>query len=39
LGALAAEAGVRTLVLTHITKQFDHPGIRERVIAEVAEIF
>jgi ribonuclease BN (tRNA processing enzyme) len=39
LAALAAEAGVRTLVLTHITEQFDRPGLRERVISEMAQIF
>ena len=30
---------VRNLVLSHVTAQFDHPGMRERVIREVGEIF
>jgi ribonuclease BN (tRNA processing enzyme) len=36
---LAASAGVRTLVLTHITEQFDRPGLRERVVREMGAIF
>jgi ribonuclease BN (tRNA processing enzyme) len=40
---LAAEhaqaAGVKTLVLTHLTEQVDSDGVRERVIRDVAEIF
>ena len=39
LAALAAEAGVRTLVITHITEQFDRPGVRERTISEMAQVF
>lgn len=39
LASLAAQAGVRTLVLTHITEQFDQPGLRERTISEMAQIF
>ena len=35
----AQEAGVRTLVLTHITEQVGRPGIRERLIREAGEIF
>jgi ribonuclease Z len=35
----AREGGVRNLVLTHIPAQMDRPGVREYVIAEVAEIF
>ena len=39
LATLAADARVRTLVLTHITEQFDQPGLRERVISEIAQVF
>ena len=39
LADLAARAGVKNLVLTHITEQFDKPGARERVIGEIAGIF
>jgi len=35
----AKEAGVRTLVLVHITKQVERPGTRERVLHEAAEVF
>jgi ribonuclease Z len=33
------DAGVRNLVLTHIPEQMDVPGIREKVIREVGELF
>jgi ribonuclease BN (tRNA processing enzyme) len=39
LAHLAQDARVKTLVLTHITQQLDLPGIRERVVAEMAQIF
>ena len=39
IGALARDAGVGTVVLTHITGQIDKPGVRERVVSEVREIF
>jgi ribonuclease BN (tRNA processing enzyme) len=39
LAHLAADAGVRSLVTTHITEQFDKPGVRERVIAEMSRIY
>ena len=39
LADIAQRAGVRTLVLSHITGQIDRPGIRERVIAEIARIY
>ena len=35
----AQEAGVKTLVLVHLTEQIDRPGIRERVLHEAGEIF
>ena len=34
-----ADAGVRTLVLVHLTEQLETPGVRERAMHEVAEIF
>lgn len=36
---LAAEANVRNLVISHVTEQMDVPGIRERVIREMSEIY
>lgn len=35
----AAEAGVEKLVLIHLTEQITRPGIRERMVAEAAEVF
>ncbi len=39
LARLAQEAQVRSLVLSHVTEQFDRPGLREQVIREVSEIY
>jgi len=39
LAELAQAARVRNLVLSHVTAQFDRPGVRERVIREVGETF
>jgi len=39
LAALAQDCGVRNLVTTHITEQFDPPGVRERVIAEMSRVY
>jgi ribonuclease BN (tRNA processing enzyme) len=39
LAQLAQEAGVRNLVATHITEQFDKPGMREHAIAEITRIY
>jgi ribonuclease BN (tRNA processing enzyme) len=36
---LAQGARVRNLVLSHVTTQFDRPGMRERVLREVGEIY
>ena len=36
---IAVDAGVRKLVLSHITDSMDVPGIRERLIYEVSQIF
>ena len=36
---IAKEGEVRNLALTHIPAQMDVPGVRERVITEVAEVF
>jgi len=36
---LAHAARVRNLVLSHVTTQFDRPGMRERVLREVGEIY
>jgi len=39
LASMAQDAKVRNLVLTHITEQFDKPGMRERVIAEMSGVY
>jgi ribonuclease Z len=39
LAELAQEAAARNLVVTHVTEQFDRPGIRERVIAEMSGVY
>ena len=39
LAELAQAARVRNLVLSHVTAQFDRPGVRERVLREVGEIY
>jgi ribonuclease Z len=39
LAALAQDCGVRNLVTTHITEQFDRPGVRERVVAEMSKVY
>jgi ribonuclease BN (tRNA processing enzyme) len=36
---IAREAGVKTLVITHVLEQIDQPGVRERVLNEMAAIF
>jgi ribonuclease Z len=37
--AIAARAGVKTLVLTHLLAQIDRPGIRERIVHEIQQEF
>jgi ribonuclease BN (tRNA processing enzyme) len=39
LAQLAQGARVRNLVLSHVTTQFDRPGMRERVLREIGEIY
>ena len=39
LARFAQEARVRNLVLSHVTEQFDRPGLREQVVREVGEIY
>jgi len=39
LAQLAEKAGVKTVVLSHVTEQIDQPGVRERVIREMSEIY
>lgn len=36
---VAKQAGVKTLVLTHMLEQIDQPGVRERIIKEVRDIY
>ena len=35
----AQDSGVQTLVLVHLTEQLESPGVRERILAEVAEVY
>jgi ribonuclease BN (tRNA processing enzyme) len=39
LARLAQDAGVRNLVLSHVSEQMDVPGVRERLIREMGAIF
>ena len=39
LAKLGQAAGVRNLVVSHVTEQMDVPGVRERIVREMAEIF
>ncbi len=39
LAELAQAAQVKNLVLSHVTLQFDRPGMRERVVREVGQVF
>lgn len=39
LARSAQEARVKTLVLTHITEQIDRPGVREKMLGEMSQIF
>jgi len=39
LARLGQKAGVKTLVLSHVTEQIDQPGVRERVVREMSEIY
>lgn len=39
LATLAQECGARNLVTTHITEQFDPPGVRERIIGEMSKVY
>jgi ribonuclease BN (tRNA processing enzyme) len=36
---VAQRAGAKTLVLTHLTPQLDRPGVRERILDEIAQVF
>ena len=39
LARLGAKANVRNVVISHVAEQFDRPGMRERAIREMAEIY
>lgn len=39
LARMAQDACVRNLVITHVTEQFDRPGLRERVLREMGEVY
>jgi ribonuclease Z len=36
---IAKRAGVKTLVLTHLTEQIDQPTIREQIVHEIRKVF
>jgi ribonuclease BN (tRNA processing enzyme) len=36
---VAQQSGVKTVVLTHMLEQIDQPGVRERIVREMAAIF
>ncbi len=36
---VAKEAGVKTLVLTHMLEQIDRPGVREQILREMMQIY
>lgn len=36
---VAQRAGVKTLVLTHLLAQIDHPRIREQIVHEIQQVF
>lgn len=38
-GRFARSCGVKRLVLTHVTRQLERPGSRERAIADVSRVF
>jgi ribonuclease BN (tRNA processing enzyme) len=37
--AVARDAGVKTLVLTHVLPQIDRPGTREQIVHEIKQVF
>jgi ribonuclease BN (tRNA processing enzyme) len=39
LARLGAESNARTVVLSHVTEQMDKPGVRERVVNEMAALY
>lgn len=39
LARLAQEAAVKNLVVTHVTEQFDRPGLREQVVRDIGSIY
>lgn len=39
LARLAQKANVRTVVVSHVTEQIDQPGVRERLVREMGEIY
>ena len=39
MAGIGQEAGVKNLVVSHITEQMDVPGVPERLIREMSEIY
>jgi ribonuclease BN (tRNA processing enzyme) len=39
MAEMAQQAKVRNLVISHVTAQFDRPGLRERVVREIGTVY
>ena len=39
LAELGESAGVRNLVISHVTTQIDQPGVREKMLRDMAEVY
>lgn len=39
LAEFAEEAGVKNLVISHVTEQFDRPGLREQIVRDVGTVY
>jgi ribonuclease Z len=39
LARMAQEAQARNLVISHVTEQFDSPGMREQMVREVGDVY
>ena len=39
LAKLGQESGARTVVISHVTEQIDQPGVRERIVREMASVY
>lgn len=39
VATLAAKANVKTVVVSHVTEQMDVPGVRERLLREMGQVY